>query len=65
LWQICNLPEASFVDKLYEARAVLREYQGKQGLGRIDNKMAYWFRILESLIGMSAPQNPEPYPLRS
>jgi hypothetical protein len=50
LWQTSNLPEARFVDKLYEARVILREYQGKQGPGRIDNKMAYFFAVLADLV---------------
>jgi hypothetical protein len=42
--------EQAFVGLLYEARRRTRQYQGRQGLGTIDNKMAYFFRVVASLI---------------
>jgi hypothetical protein len=42
--------EQEFVDLLYEARTRTRQYQGRQGLGMIENKMAYFFRIVSQLV---------------
>jgi hypothetical protein len=46
LWGQSGLDEAAFVDQLQEARRLTRIYQGRQGLGTIDNKMAYFFMVL-------------------
>ncbi|MDQ2807610.1 MAG: hypothetical protein M3Z04_11970 [Chloroflexota bacterium] len=50
LWQSSGLPEEAFVAQLYVARQRVRLYQGKQGLGHIENKMAYFFWVLRDLI---------------
>jgi hypothetical protein len=42
-------PEQEFVDLLYEARRRTRQYQGRQGLGMIENKMAYFFSVMRNL----------------
>jgi hypothetical protein len=44
--------EELFVSWLYEARQRTRVAQGRQGQGRIANKMAYFFTVLQQL---SAP----------
>ena len=44
------LGETEFVGHLHEARRRVRYYQGAQGAGSIANKMAYFFRVLESLV---------------
>lgn len=53
LWQNSGLPEEAFVAQLYVARQRVRLYQGKQGLGHIENKMAYFFRVLRELVHLS------------
>jgi hypothetical protein len=50
LRQESRLAETEFVEHLHEARRRVRYYQGAQGPGSIANKMAYFFRVLESLI---------------
>ncbi len=52
LWQSSGLDEAAFAALLHEARRLVREYQGKQGHGRIANKMGYYFRCLADLAGV-------------
>jgi hypothetical protein len=42
--------EQEFVDLLYEARQRTRQYQGRQGLGMIENKMAYFFAVTRDLL---------------
>ena len=42
--------EQEFVALLYEARQRTRRYQGRQGAGSIENKMAYFFRVLRDLV---------------
>src|SRR5689334_14178440 len=42
--------EQEFVDLLYEARKRTRQYQGRQGLEMIENKMAYFFRVVRDLL---------------
>jgi hypothetical protein len=49
LWQASGLDEQGFVGLLYEAKRLTRTYQGKQGLGGIANKMAYFFRVARDL----------------
>jgi hypothetical protein len=49
LWQGSGLDEQEFVGLLYEAKRLTRNYQGKQGLGGISNKMAYFFRVARDL----------------
>ena len=61
LWQESRRGETAFVTVLQEARQRLRLYQGKQGPGRITNKMAYFFRIVEDLLA-PGPDAPAPPP---
>lgn len=49
LWQTTGLSEEGFIELLYEAKRRTRTYQGKQGSGAINNKMAYFFVTLRSL----------------
>lgn len=49
LWQVSGMDEQGFVGLLYEAKRLTRSYQGKQGLGGIANKMAYFFRVARDL----------------
>jgi hypothetical protein len=49
LWQQSSLVEDSFVVCLHEARRRVHTYQGKQGLGGIQNRMAYYFRVVADL----------------
>lgn len=49
LWSATGLGEQPFTDLLYEAKRITRTYQGKNGLQGIDNKMAYFFRVLRDL----------------
>ncbi|HYP39339.1 MAG TPA: hypothetical protein VEX13_03180 [Chloroflexia bacterium] len=49
LWQTSGLNEQQFTELLYEAKRLTRSYQGKQGLGTINNKMAYFFAIIRDL----------------
>ena len=51
LWHARGLDEAAFVAHWHAARQRERTYQGKQGSGRIANKMAYYFRCLTDLVG--------------
>lgn len=51
LWQLSGLDEQEFIGLLYEAKTLTRKYQGKNGLRGIENKMAYFFRVLRGLIG--------------
>jgi AraC-like DNA-binding protein len=51
LWKTSGLDEQQFVELLIESRKRVRTYQGKQGLGTINNKMAYFFRVLRQLVG--------------
>jgi hypothetical protein len=50
LYQEGGASEQEFVALLYEARRRTRQYQGRQGLGAIENKMAYFFRTLRSIV---------------
>ena len=50
--EAAGLPEQAFVEALHTARARVRTYQGKQGMGTIANKMAYYFAVLRDLIGL-------------
>ena len=49
MYKTAGLDEGRFADLLFEARKLVRSYQGKQGLGTINNKMAYFFRVLRDL----------------
>ncbi len=49
LWQQSGKDEQQFTDLLYEAKHRTRRYQGKQGLGTINNKMAYFFTLVREL----------------
>ncbi len=49
LWQASGLGEQGFTELLYEAKRLTRAYQGKQGLGTINNKMAYFFKTVRDL----------------
>jgi hypothetical protein len=49
MYKATGLDEGRFADLLFEARKLVRSYQGKQGLGTINNKMAYFFRVLRDL----------------
>lgn len=50
LWQSSGLGEQAFIELLYEAKRLVRAYQGKQGLGTINNKMAYFYKILRQQV---------------
>jgi len=54
LWTQSGSTEAAFVAHLHEARRLTRLYQGKQGLGTITNKMAYYFQVVRDLVQQSA-----------
>jgi hypothetical protein len=49
LWQTSNLDEQQFTELLYEAKRITRTYQGKQGLNGMNNKMAYFFKVVRDL----------------
>jgi hypothetical protein len=49
LWQASGLREQAFTELLYEAKRLTRAYQGKQGVGTINNKMAYFFKTVRDL----------------
>lgn len=49
LYRESNLSETAFADLLFQARKTVRAYQGRQGLGTINNKMAYFFKVLRDL----------------
>jgi hypothetical protein len=50
LWSTSGLDEQEFSEALFEARKRVRLYQGRQGLGTIDRRMAYFFTTLRSLL---------------
>jgi hypothetical protein len=52
LWQASDLTEQEFVQRIYEAKQLTRQYQGKNGLRGIENKMAYFFVVLRDLCGL-------------
>ena len=49
LWEGSGLDEQQFTELLYEAKRLTRTYQGKQGLNGINNKMAYFFKVVRDL----------------
>ncbi|MEO8289171.1 MAG: helix-turn-helix domain-containing protein [Chloroflexota bacterium] len=51
LWQTSGLDEQHFTELLYEAKRITRSYQGKQGLNGMNNKMAYFFKVVRDLCG--------------
>ncbi len=52
LWQASGLSEQEFIQLVYEAKQITRNYQGKNGLRGIENKMAYFFAVLRDLCGL-------------
>jgi hypothetical protein len=60
LWHESGLDEEAFVAQLHEAYARVRRYQGKQGLGYIENKMAYFFRTLRDVLASDTPCRVDP-----
>jgi hypothetical protein len=52
LWQASGLSEQQFVQRIYEAKQLTRQYQGKNGVRGIENKMAYFFAVLRDLCGL-------------
>jgi hypothetical protein len=52
LWGRSGLEEQAFVEMLHETRKRVRLYQGKQGLGSINNKMAYFFTTLRDVLSL-------------
>lgn len=50
LWGHSGLDEETFVAQLQTARKLTRRYQGRQGLGTIENKMAYFFTTLRQVL---------------
>jgi hypothetical protein len=53
LWQRSALSEDEFVQRMYEAKAQTRSYQGKHGTRGIENKMAYFFAVLTRVLSNS------------
>lgn len=49
LWSSTGLTDQEFTDLLYEAKRLTRTYQGKNGLHGIDNRMAYFFKVVRDL----------------
>lgn len=62
IWQATGKSEQEFIQLVYEAKQLTRQYQGKNGSRGIENKMAYFFKVLRDLCGLrdaqaiSAPQ---------
>lgn len=54
LYQRANLDEAAFANLLHRTRKQVRTYQGKQGMGTINNKMAYFFQVLRNELGAAS-----------
>ncbi len=53
LWRRSGLRGDDFVDELQHARRTTRQWQGRQPPGkRIESKMAYFFAVLEDLLGL-------------
>ena len=50
LWQGSELDEQQFVERFYEAKRRTRQYQGRNGINGIQNKMAYLFVTLRRLV---------------
>lgn len=50
IYRESGMSESSFADLLFEARKLVRSYQGRQGIGTINNKMAYYFKVLRDLV---------------
>lgn len=55
LWQASGLSEQDFIQLVYEAKQLTRQYQGKSGLRGIENKMAYFFAVLRDLCRLPDP----------
>jgi hypothetical protein len=49
LWSTSGLNDQQYTDLLYEAKRLTRSYQGKNGLHGIDNRMAYFFKVVRDL----------------
>jgi hypothetical protein len=65
LWHRSGIPIEAFSSFMYEARALTNEYSARvqktddksSGWGPQKNKMAYYFAILEELVGQHAPNH--------
>ena len=53
-----GIEEQEFAQLLFEARKTVRARQGQQGLGTINNKMAYFFVVLRDLVRQSTADGP-------
>ncbi len=66
IWQATDKSDQEFIQLVYEAKQLTRQYQGKNGSRGIENKMAYFFKVLRDLCGLrdvqatSAPQRSMP-----
>jgi hypothetical protein len=49
-----GLDELEFADLLFQARKTVRARQGQQGIGTINNRMAYFFVVLRDLLRRGA-----------
>jgi hypothetical protein len=56
LWGASGKSEQEFIRVVYEAKQITRQYQGKNGLRGIENKMAYFFAVLKNLCGLQSEQ---------
>ena len=52
LWRESGLGEVQFVDVMQEARKRTRKYQSRPTWDAMDNKMAYFYATLRSLLGL-------------
>jgi hypothetical protein len=51
LWEAFGLTEQDFVASLYDAKTLTRKYQSRPHHAAMQNKMAYFFTVLRSLLG--------------
>jgi len=51
LWENSGLSEEDFVAVLYDAKSLTRKYQSRPHHAAMQNKMAYFFTVLRSLVG--------------
>jgi hypothetical protein len=58
LWQVSGVDEEQFTELLYEAKRITRSYQGKQGLNGMNNKMAYFFKVVRDLCSPNGERGP-------
>lgn len=54
LWEQSGMGAADFVRLLYDAKGRTREYQGRNGVRGIENKMAYFFTVVRDLLAQGA-----------